>query len=538
MSPEGAARPSAKASSASIGQHNLDKLGASATPGHTQGHMFEVAGYVVEMAATQLSVEGARLWHLAGDEPRVCRESGVLPPPDPTMAAKAFANGLVAQSEGRWACSLDMDDKTFGVLELFGAQSMSAQAEHLLKVFAPFAAAALAGAELRHAAKEFSAIVEATKRLNSTLDLGELISIILQIATGLTGAERGTVFLVDRERKEIWSLVGLGLEHQEIRISIERGIAGWVARHGETVSLQDAYADPRFEPSVDRSLGYHTAGLLGLPIRNKDGNVVGVLELLNKKRGTFSEVDESSLSCLSDHVALALENAQLHRELLAKQRLESDLELARNVQRGLLPESSPRLAGFDIAAAYAPAQMIGGDYYDFLFLNPQLLLFVVADVEGKGVASALMMANLQAVLHALAAHQHSLEDIVRTVNDTILADTRTQKFLSMFVAVLDQRDGTMQYVNAGHVPPVVIHADGSHITYLNQGGTLVGLFPGTSYESGSFQLQPGDVVANYTDGISEAMDPCGNQYGVERLVDVVRRESLAPAQAVVEAVLS
>ena len=139
---------------------------------------------------------------------------------------------------------------------------------------------ALESSERRHAVIELSTIVEATKRLNSTLDLAELLNIILQLTTLHTGAERGTVFLADSERDEIWSLVGLGLDQHEIRLPISRGIAGWVAVWlGETVNLADAYADPRFESEVDLRLGFRTKSLLCLPIRSKSGDTIGVLQL-------------------------------------------------------------------------------------------------------------------------------------------------------------------------------------------------------------------------------------------------------------------
>ena len=245
--------------------------------------------------------------------------------------------------------------------------------------------------------------------MNSTLDLAELLNIILQLTTRHTGAERGTVFLVDSERDEIWSLVGLGLDQHEIRLPISRGIAGWVAAHGETVNLPDAYADPRFESEVDLRLGYRTKSLLCLPIRSKSDETIGVLQLLNKKTGPFTGADENLLRAISDHVALALENAQLHRDLLHKQRMERDLALARSIQLGLLPERPPTLEGFDIGVSHRPSLEVGGDYYDFIPLAPDTILTVVADVEGKGVGSAMVMANLQATLHALLAHLHSLE---------------------------------------------------------------------------------------------------------------------------------
>ncbi|HEV8385238.1 MAG TPA: diguanylate cyclase [Candidatus Acidoferrales bacterium] len=166
---------------------------------------------------------------------------------------------------------------------------------------------------LARSVETLSRIVEATKQLNSPLDLGELINIVLELATRQTGADRGTMFLVDKEREEIWSLVGLGLAKQEIRIPMSKGIAGHVARTGETVNLLDAYEDPHFEPEVDRRLGYRTRTLLCVPIRDKSNDIIGVLQLLNKASGSFDAEDTNFLRALSVHCAIAIENAQLHQ---------------------------------------------------------------------------------------------------------------------------------------------------------------------------------------------------------------------------------
>lgn len=391
--------------------------------------------------------------------------------------------------------------------------------------------------ELRGAVAQLSSIVEATKRLNSTLDLGELINIILQIATRQTGADRGTVFLVDRERGEIWSLVGLGLEQQEIRLPAAKGIAGWVARHGETVNLADVYGDPRFEPDVDRRLGYRTRALLCLPIHSKAGDTVGVLQLLNKRKGRFTASDESFLRALSDHVALALENAQLHRERLAKQRLERDLALARSIQASLLPEQPPQLEGFQIGVSHRPSQMVGGDYYDFVQLDPQTLLTVVADVEGKGIPAALVMANLQATLRALVLHVPELDNLAVAINRMVQNGTRARKFLSLFVCQLEPRQRGLRYINAGHVPPAVIRVSGRTIE-LKEGGLVMGAFPDAAYQSGFVQLAPGDILVACTDGITEARDARDDEYGPKRVVEAVRSRRHAPAQEIVEAVLT
>ena len=182
-------------------------------------------------------------------------------------------------------------------------------------------------------------LMEATKALASTLDLGELLGRILEVAKTQAGAERGTLFLVDEKTDEIWSLIAHGMEQREIRLPLGRGIAGHVARSGEILNIPDAYADPRFDREVDARTGYRTRNILCLPIRNKRGKIIAALQLLNKQTGSFTYEDVDFLLTLSDHMALALENAQLHRDLLEKERLEREMALARDIQRSLLPEA-------------------------------------------------------------------------------------------------------------------------------------------------------------------------------------------------------
>lgn len=378
-------------------------------------------------------------------------------------------------------------------------------------------------------------LVEASELLNSTLDLEELLGIILKIATEQTTADRGSLFLVDAARNELWSLVAHGLEKKEIHLPLGQGIAGAVAQTGEVVNLEDAYADPRFDRTFDERFNYRTRSLLCLPICDKLQKTVGVLQLLNKRDTIFTEHDIEFLQALSIHAALALENARLHRESLQKQRLEKELALARGIQRSLLPERAPVVKGYDIAVRHDTTWDVGGDYYDFLTLGENTLLLVVADVEGKGVASALIMSNLQASLRSLVLHLHSLEDIVATLNEMIIADTKSEKFMTMFVGLVDTRRRGLHYINAGHVPPLVVRADGEAIP-LTEGGMVVGLFPNVEYQRGFLPLKNGDVFLTCTDGIVEAADSENEQYESERLVELVRGIRQKSAQEIVEAI--
>jgi len=497
----------------------------------------DISKQVVEVAAVLAPGGSVHLWRIIDGRSTIWQESVKLPRAEKITIEKDFSSPNPEGRECQWARPLKTNGEVLGVLEVCGTASLSEKVRDSLEKFARIAETALNHVGQQRAVQEISTILEATKLLNSTLDLTELIKIVLQLATRLSGADRGTVFLLDRKLNEVWSLVGLGLDEHEIRVSVKRGIVGWVALHGHPVRLEDAYADPRFDPTVDSVLGYSTHSLLALPIRNKSDDIIGVLELLNKTEGSFSAADQEFLSCLSDHVALALDNAQLHRELLAKQRMESDLMLAHSVQRGFLPEHPPELEGFDISVAYTPSQVVGGDYYDFMPLSPQKMLTVIADAEGKGVASALMMASVRATLHTLAGHMRVLEKIVKSMSKIMLGDAQTVKLLSIFFGVLDHQRLGFHYINAGHVPPVVIRQDGV-VLELTEGGMVMGVLADATYKQGYLQFKKGDILVGYTDGITEAMDTNGNQYARERLVDTVRREGNTSSKHIVETVLA
>ena len=385
---------------------------------------------------------------------------------------------------------------------------------------------------------QLSLLFEATRLLNSTLDLSELLELILKIARQEVKADRGSVFLVDNKRKELWSIVAFGLDHQEIRIPWGKGIAGRIAETGEKINVDDAYELPFFEPGFDQRFNYRTRSLLGMPIRHHTGEVVGVIQLLNKTTGPrFTAEDEDFLSKLSGHMAMALENARLHRESLEKQRMEKELALARGIQRSLLPDAPPVIPGFELAVANEPCFECGGDYYDFLHLGPQSLLLVVADVEGKGVSSALVMSNLQATLRALVMHLHSLEVLALSLNEMIYNDTKSEKYLSCFLGLVDTRHNGLHYINAGHVPPILVDGATGKYSLLEDGGTVIGLFPKTDYTRGTAQLKAGDILVCCTDGILEASDEKDEEFGSEKLAASVIRHRDKTAQGIIEAVI-
>jgi sigma-B regulation protein RsbU (phosphoserine phosphatase) len=397
----------------------------------------------------------------------------------------------------------------------------------------------MAAEEQQKQITQLSLLFEATRLLNSTLDLAELLELILKIASKEVKADRGSVFLVDTLNHQLWSIVASGLQQQEIRIPFGTGVAGHVAETGEMINTDDVYKIPFFDPTFDSKFGYKTKSLLCLPIKHHTGEIVGVIQLLNKIGApAFTAEDQDFLDKLSGHMAMALENAQLHRDQLVKQRLEKELALARGIQRSLLPESPPVVPGYELFVLNEPCFEVGGDYYDFLSLGPQSLLLVIADVEGKGVGSALVMSTLQATLRALIMHLHSLEVLAVSLNEMIYNDTKSEKYLSCFLGLVDTRRNGLHYINAGHCPPILIRAETAEVLSLDEGGTVIGLFPKAEYKRGSVNLQPGDVLVCCTDGILEACNAAEDEFGKERLSDCVSRNRHKNAQGIVEAVLA
>jgi sigma-B regulation protein RsbU (phosphoserine phosphatase) len=378
--------------------------------------------------------------------------------------------------------------------------------------------------------ERLSLLVESSKTLTSTLDLCQVFDSVLTLAARHTNADRATLFLVDAERGELWSLVAQGIGHREIRLPIGHGLAGWVAKNGQTLSLPDAHKDARFDPRFDESLGYRTGSILVMPVRGRDGRIIGVLELLNKPSGPFSVADIQLMDGFTVHSAIALENARLHRNSLERLCVEQELALARSIHEKLLPHE-PQIEGFDTAVTRATCSRVGGDYYDFLPLS-RGHLFVIADVEGRGTRAALGAATVRTALHALAGSVRSLEQIAEQLNASVVDGGGG--CASVFLGILDLPGRRVHYINAGHPPPVVVGPKGASV--LREGGTLMGVLPEARFERGSRRLDPGEVLLAYTDGITEATGLGGREYGIERLLMTASSRSGESAREIVDAI--
>ncbi len=206
-----------------------------------------------------------------------------------------------------------------------------------------------------------------------------------------------------------------------------------------------------------------------------------------------------------------LEHA-VEREVAGRELQEQDLERAREIQQALLPKEIAQVPGFEVVAAWEPARVVGGDYYDVIRLSETKLGICIADVVGKGVSAALLMANVQATVRAYASDQAAPSWLCTRVNEVLCSNLASDKFVTLFYGILDAKDCTLRYTTAGHLPPLLVRRDGDH-ELLREGGAVMGVFRDWSFQEGVAQLGPGDRVLLFTDGITEATGADGEEFG-------------------------
>ena len=388
--------------------------------------------------------------------------------------------------------------------------------------------------ELSRTIDRLQRIVDATKLLNSTLDLTELTRIILQLASDEVGVERGTVYVVADSRTHLQSLVAQEIDEQ-FEVEIGTGIAGTVAQSGEILDIADAYQDERFDSSFDRKFGFKTRDIYCMPIRNRDETIVGVLQLLNRTR-TFMEGDEEFLAGISVHMGLALENAAMHREIIEMKKIEQQLELAREIQLAFHPDLPDSHGGVGISGSSDMCHEVGGDYFSFFPMEEGRFIAMLGDVSGKGIGAALVMTSVHAMCRALVRHVHSLERITYILNDMILESTQTQSFLTLMIMLVDPTTHRVHVISAGHNPPVLVNGPGEARLITDGGGPPVGLFTGLRWAREILDVSPGSTFVIYTDGVSEAERADEEQFGTDRLSDVVRRHNQGSAKEVHDAI--
>jgi len=362
----------------------------------------------------------------------------------------------------------------------------------------------------------------ASVTLNETLE--QVVSLVFEAVP----ADRCMVMMRDEKSPELKVAVArlrdrVG-EVGEIRIS--RSVIDEVVTNGKSVLTSDAQADPRFAGGTVMLQGVRS--VLAVPL-GVGANVFGIIYADSPlAEGRFTEDHLKVLTTLASVAAIRVENARLTEEQMTRERLEREQQVASEIQQRFLPATAPLVTGYELQGISFPCYEIGGDYYDFIQREGGKLVVALGDVSGKGTAAALLMSSLHAAVHAQADIHDSLVKTISAVNRYLVESIPPNRFVTLFYAELDPKDGALAFLNAGHNPPLIVHAGGT-MEQLAAGGLPLGIMTNADFREGRTQLHPGDVLVIYSDGVSEATNPSGEEFGPTRLYEVVARNLDASA---------
>jgi phosphoserine phosphatase RsbU/P len=372
-------------------------------------------------------------------------------------------------------------------------------------------------------------LLDITKKISRSLDLQEVINLVMDTLRSLIPYDAAGIYVIQcgQRRKELFESTSQSCLYRaeavrgydiddlmELRLKMGEGIIGYVATTGEPVISPDVQADPRYVNARTETRSEMVAPI----ISNEE--VIGVFDLESDQLNAYTEDDLQVLMLLASQVAIIIEKVMLHEQLVEKKRLEGQLEVARQVQLELLPPADPNLEGFDISAYNFPTEEVSGDYYDWVRIYDDQIGVVIADVSGKGVPAALLMAFLRASLRAAIHIGYAPHISMAKVNYLLWESIERNQFVTAFYGVLDASNKTLAYTNAGHNPPLVMDKDGN-ARFIERGGLPLGMFRDTRYYEYYVSIESGQVIVLYTDGVTEAINPEGEEYGRDRLASAV-----------------
>jgi sigma-B regulation protein RsbU (phosphoserine phosphatase) len=371
-------------------------------------------------------------------------------------------------------------------------------------------------------------LLDITKKISRSLDLQEVINLVMDTLGTLLPYDAAGIYVIQGHKEKeagegaassavfrAEAVRGYDIDDLvELRLKMGEGIIGYVATRGEPVISPDVQKDTRYVNARGETRSEMVA-----PIISND-EVIGVFDLESDYVNAYTPDDLQVLMLLASQVAIIIEKVMLHEQLVEKKRLEGQLEVARQVQLELLPPADPNIEGFDISAYNFPTEEVSGDYYDWVRIYDDQIGMVIADVSGKGVPAALLMAFLRASLRAAIHIGYAPHISMAKVNYLLWESIERNQFVTAFYGVLDASNKTLAYTNAGHNPPLVLDPDGNS-RFIERGGLPLGMFRDTRYYAYYMSIEPGQVIVLYTDGVTEAVNGEGEEYGRERLARAV-----------------
>ena len=369
-------------------------------------------------------------------------------------------------------------------------------------------------------------LLDITKKISRSLSLEEVLNMVMDTLDSVLPYDAAGIYLIQSkgtdEQENAYAFQteivrGYDIDDlRELRLKMGEGIIGHVAQTQEPYICLDVKNDPYY---VDARKV--TQSEMVAPIISNE-QVIGVFDLESDKLNAYDDDDLQVLMLLASQVAIIIEKVELHEQLVKKKRLEGQLEVARQVQLELLPPHDPHLAGYDISAYNFPTEEVSGDYYDWVRLYEDQLGIVIADVSGKGIPAALIMAFLRASLRAAAHVGYAPHVSLAKVNNLLWESIEDHQYVTAFFGTLDATNHTLAYANAGHNPPLKVYKD-DRTKFVEKGSFPLGMFLDSRYHEHFLRIEPGQIFVLYTDGITEAKNENGEEYGREKLAECVLR---------------
>jgi len=434
--------------------------------------------------------------------------------------------------------------KPIGALNMLSCERdrFSDREAAILRQFGAHVAAALVNARLfeqqRADAEAFETLSEIGREVAALLDLGELLSRIAQLAKRVIDYRTFGILLLDEQAKELEMTVAVQYDERVTlpKVPLGEGLVGYAALHREAVLVPDVSKDPRYIKVVD-----DVRSELVIPMLVKD-RCIGVFDLESPELERFTKRDVEILTVLASQAAVAIENARLYEAVSVNEaRLEKELRFAQRVQAALLPTSLPkRLKGIDVAATFAPARELGGDFHDFLVPESNTLIVALGDVSGKGVPAALYSVFASELVRGRTFRRRYLPDksspgaVLMSIN-TILHERQLEEYYcTLCYAHFDLKRRTVTMANSGL--PYPLRLSGETLEWIELPGVPLGSFYGVTYDQASFPIKPGDVFVFCSDGVSEAMNASHEEFTAERLKAVVAESREGSARDIVGAI--
>jgi len=372
------------------------------------------------------------------------------------------------------------------------------------------------------------ALIRAGRELAGHQPLHELFETILGQAIAAVGAERGLLLTL-----EDGELVSRATHGDGFRISTT--VRDRVLKHKESLLVRDVGREQALQDQLSIS-EQQIHSLMAVPLQTHE-DVIGLIYVDSRLFvREFTPDDLNLLTVLANVAAIRIDHERYLELQRQEQRRNLDLEQAAEIQRGILPSGPPKVPGLDVAGHNAPCLTVGGDYYDFIRYPDDQLALVLGDVAGKGMAAAMLMSNLQARVQLLTEQPGELAPMISRLDRSISVNCPANRFITLFMCVIDPRDGKTRYCNAGHNPPILVRADES-VESLTAAGTVLGMLPQLGYEEHHATLAVGDLIAIYSDGVTEAADPQGEEFGEARLSALLIGLRDKPAATIIEAVM-